>query len=335
MGILRLVKGSILRSISKCGGNRAMIYLTRQRPRILTYHGVVRDRPSVFNWQQIDERAFEAQMLYVKKNFQVVSLTELLEEVSSGTVTRRNLLAITFDDGYENNYSVAYPILKRLRLPATFFVCTKPVEAGGQGFWFDAVYDAICSLPRTEVDLSEIGFGKLDLSSDELKAHVVSDLVGMLKLMRSEVRNAKLTQLLSSLAQDKIVAESFPSMNWRQVKEMAADPLIMIGGHGHSHVILTGLDKEAVKDEVEINRTLLMTHCETAIDIFAYPNGDWNSDVAGAVDSAGYRYAVTTREDFVRKADLSVPRLTVRNPSSMMEFEALVSGLVPTLRRVK
>ena len=87
--------------------------------RILLYHRV-NDVPA--DMDAVRTSAFEAQMRHVSENFDVVSLASVAALAETGV--QRNVVAITFDDGYRDNLTHAVPILRRFGLPACFFVTT-------------------------------------------------------------------------------------------------------------------------------------------------------------------------------------------------------------------
>src|SRR4051812_45589934 len=105
------------------------LFLT-DAPRILLYHGVT-DEPGegIFNYRSkfVPTSAFAAHIAWFKRKFTVLPLSEFVERRMEGTLPKR-ALAITFDDGYENNYSAAYPILRDAHVPATFFLTTDFVD---------------------------------------------------------------------------------------------------------------------------------------------------------------------------------------------------------------
>src|SRR5262245_7394361 len=88
---------------------------------VLTYHKVSTDDHPFF--EPIHPTLFEQQMRFLKECYRVFPLTELVERGQRGDLPDR-AVAITFDDGYRDNYDFAFPVLKRYGLPATVFVAT-------------------------------------------------------------------------------------------------------------------------------------------------------------------------------------------------------------------
>src|SRR5260221_9350558 len=92
--------------------------------RFLMFHATPRGRA----------RQLERVLRYLKRRFDVVPLASLADSLDSPTAPLRRKLVLTFDDGLRNNLEVAYPVLQRLGLPATFFVCPGLIEQG-QWLW--------------------------------------------------------------------------------------------------------------------------------------------------------------------------------------------------------
>ncbi len=88
---------------------------------ILMYHSV-QDKDGTFF---VSPENFARQMEFIKKNgYEVISLDQLVKSIKSGKPLKHNKVVITFDDGYEDNYKYAYPVLKQLGFPATIFLIT-------------------------------------------------------------------------------------------------------------------------------------------------------------------------------------------------------------------
>src|SRR5690606_30046275 len=97
--------------------------LYKNKLTILMYHGVLRQALPVPDYCFITEAQFRHQMKYLAKNFRVVTLSEALHQLQSGSINYPTA-AITFDDGYQNVFDVAFPILREFLLPATVFINT-------------------------------------------------------------------------------------------------------------------------------------------------------------------------------------------------------------------
>lgn len=105
---------------------------------VLIYHRIGADMG-----QEMDLPAarFAEQMRELRDGFRIVSLLDGLEMLARGEVPNRDLVAVTFDDGYREVYSAAWPVLRHLKIPATVFIATgfvdgsspAPIRAGASG----------------------------------------------------------------------------------------------------------------------------------------------------------------------------------------------------------
>lgn len=109
-------------------------------PVVLMYHSVCRNAGrDLFNLH-VDPERFEAQIATLAATYQIVSLTEIGRDIGAGSL-RPNTLAVTFDDGYANNLSIAAPVLQKFNVPATLFICTGFL--GRDAFWWDQLVNII------------------------------------------------------------------------------------------------------------------------------------------------------------------------------------------------
>ena len=130
---------------------------------------------------------FEARMRWVQRHFNVIPLAEAIERLQSRTLPTRSL-AITFDDGYADNEQIAAPILRKLGLPATFFIATGYLD-GGRMF-NDSIIAALRHCRRDSLDLTELGLGIHSLESIEQRRSAISVLLPQVKILDSARRIA-------------------------------------------------------------------------------------------------------------------------------------------------
>jgi|GEM_PF-2458544 Predicted xylanase/chitin deacetylase len=100
---------------------------------ILEYHNLTVDPGKVDSWT-LSAKDFDNQISYLKENCHVVPLKSLLGNIDNGIPVPDHTVAITFDDGYQSNYTLAYPILEKYQTPATFFIVGKYVQNNGGGY---------------------------------------------------------------------------------------------------------------------------------------------------------------------------------------------------------
>src|SRR3954470_23583304 len=136
---------------------------------VLAYHRVLPERDRFLS--DVPSAAeFEHRMRWVKANFDVLALGEAVRALREGRLPRRSL-CITFDDGYADNYRIALPILRRLGLPATFFVATGFLDGGCM--FNDVVIEALRVAAGPDLDLEDLGFGRHPVGSDDQRVQAI------------------------------------------------------------------------------------------------------------------------------------------------------------------
>ena len=136
-------------------------------------------------------------MRWVQRHFNVIPLDEAIDALQSRTLPARSL-AITFDDGYADNQQIAAPILRKLGLPATFFIATGYLD-GGRMF-NDSVIAALRDCKRASLDLTELGLGIHSLESLEHRRAAISALLPPLKIL-DPAHRAAVAQRICQLAE--------------------------------------------------------------------------------------------------------------------------------------
>ena len=260
--------------------------------RILTFHGTPRERA----------REYERQFRYLRRQFQVVPLRTLVDGVGGGGPGLARRLVLTFDDGCRSNVEVIYPILKRLGLTATFFVCPGLIDSRR---WLWNV--------EARQRLNAISDGLIDEICRELGAPGGTEpLIRWMKSLDLQSRNdveRRIREASPHYSPSAAQREDADLADWQELRNL--DPaVITIGSHTLSHPILSRLSGPELEAEVGMSRRALEDKLERPVELFAYPNGDLDEGVRECV-SRHYRGAVTTRQQWVRSGidPLLLPRL--------------------------
>ena len=270
----------------------------RKNVAILMYHGVVRTPLDVPDWCFISEHNFSRQMEYLHRNFRVVSLSQAMEYLRKDRINEPTAV-ITFDDGYQNVYDVAYPILSRFGLPATVFINTAFINTANT-VWFCTLNRAISETNHQKFSWKGVVY---DLSSTASKARASAILQHLLKQLPHQVLLEKLDEIRESLdihTPEEVARDShFRMLDNHCIAEMSASGLIEFGAHTATHTILSRVDEARARQEIatsiEDTQRLTGKPCR----LFAYPNGkpgDYNEAVIKFLESSGIETAVATRE---------------------------------------
>ena len=118
--------------------------------KILCYHGIIHKRKkgaANFALKHIEKKTFIKQIKYLKKNANIISMDEVCYNISNKIKFKKNSVCITFDDGFENNFKIACPILKKYKIPTLFYLCPEIISKK-YFFWVDII--EICLLNTKE-----------------------------------------------------------------------------------------------------------------------------------------------------------------------------------------
>ncbi len=131
--------------------------------RILAYHRVMPlPDPATFDFDleliSTSPERFRVQMQRLKQHFRPLRLTDVVAALNAGDALPPDAVVVTFDDGYDDNYRIAYPILRELGIPATFFVSTGHIDSG-KPFAYDWLVHMIFAYLCTTTCIAGIGHG--------------------------------------------------------------------------------------------------------------------------------------------------------------------------------
>lgn len=269
--------------------------------RILYLHRVIDDDTSPgSDWPRaighFTRSQFERAVRRLIRRYEPISLDRCVELLSSGEGPGGDRVVLTFDDGYADNLRNACPVLRELKIPATFYVASGPV-LDGKALWFDQAYAAFAAASCASINLPwlERKLPRPLRARLALARKVVADL----KRLPDSERRERLASLLDFLEYSGQPGARHRMMTPDEVRGIARDPLFAIGGHTCSHPILSTLPDSAARDEIQRCRDELCSVVGEAPRHFAYPNGkeeDILPQHALLVQSAGFSSASTTVE---------------------------------------
>jgi peptidoglycan/xylan/chitin deacetylase (PgdA/CDA1 family) len=200
---------------------------------------------------------------------------------------------ITFDDGYKNVFTCAYPILRKYHVPATIFLTTGHTETDNP-FWWDKVNHIIKDTTLTRLELEEAGEYSLTTPNQRLKARraITKCLEGL-----PEERKSQLIQRMETLAGGSLPAlNETATLSWNQIEEMSHHD-ITFGSHTATHPILTRISPEQANHEIYRSKKDIEEHLGKPVNLFSYPNGergDFNNDIKQLLKDNGFIGAVSS-----------------------------------------
>ncbi len=251
-------------------------YLAKKSVVIFLFYGVItRQPPGVRNYTQkhMLRDVFVDHLKTLKTHGMALSMDDIIYHHQNKIPFPDNSFAITFDDGFENNYSVAAPELASLSIPATFYVTSEFIEENTLS-WIDKIEYCLDITPKGALHCpwqpKPISFkkpqDKIALLSEiryQVKQDPTFNIPPFVGSVFEQCRQSMVNSLPDRLSQ---------KMTWAQVKTLHAHPLFTIGGHSHTHPILAFLDDTTLQTEITTSLQMLKK-ANIQSPHYSYPEG--------------------------------------------------------------
>ncbi len=264
---------------------------------ILWYHRVEEPAKAPWSLPAISPQDFERQMRYLRKCYDIISIDTLIRLVQEKEHLPRMAVVITFDDGYKDNFTNAYPILRKYDVPATISLTAANIDQG-ELLWWDKVGYIIWTTPLQIIDLGELGRYSLRSSNQRKKA--ICRITEKLKSKTGQEKELFLEEIVDvshiNIPPD-LGKEVY--LSWDDVLEMNKNG-ITFGAHSVTHPNLALLPLEEAKHEIAQSKKSIDQQLNQDTSVFCYPNGDFNPDVARLVEEEGFKCALTQMPEMIK-----------------------------------
>jgi len=276
-------------------------FMSNNKLIIFNYHRIKSDTPGVTSdfddgVYNLNADMFYRQMKWMKQHTRIVSEADLIGDAAKSLNTNkkltRPLVAITFDDGYRDNYDIAYPILKSLQIPAFFFICTEMIWER-QLRWWDILAYLIKKCEKPSIVINETEYPlETERSSiiadflQQLKPYPLSQIQDYLQL----ISNACEVNFPSNDVQDNEL------MTLEQICEMQKAGMI-IGSHTHTHQAMSAMNHDIIHQELTISKRLLEETTGQPVRSVSYPYGRYQYiplSVQNTARKCGYQLGFTS-----------------------------------------
>ncbi len=295
------------------------------------YHRVLPTNDSRFAAEEpgmiVTPETFRQQLRILKSLFEILPLSEWLSRRDQCQPLPRRACAVTFDDGWLDNYQFAFPILREEQVPATLFAVADMIGTTRQ-FWPNRLARVLSHAQPAQplpgfADLSITAPDRLPLSRETLARTIFE-----LKALTDAELDSRLRTAETAL---QLAPEPTPAlMSWDHVREMQHSGLVEIGSHTCNHFRLqASLPANILAHEIDASRARIEEQTGQPSTLFCYPNGDTCADALRLVGEH-YRGAVTTRRG-INRADTpahELLRIGIHEDigNTATKFEAKLSG---------
>ncbi len=303
---------------------------------ILTLHHVRPPRPDRFQPNRLLEITprFLARVVALlrRSRLDLISLDEMHRRMSERDFARR-FVCLTFDDGYRDTLNFAYPILKDAGVPFAVYVASSFPDRLGE-FWWLALEAVIAN--NDHIGLVIDGRNQtFDCTSVAEKRALYDELYWWLRRRPTETETRDIVRNLAACYQVDIAAFCKElCMDWPELAQLAADPLVTIGAHTVNHPMLAKLPATAARAEMDLSRSVIEAALTARPAHLAYPFGDPTAAGPrefGIAAELGFATAVTTRPGVLfashRQRLTALPRISLNGEYQQLRYvRVLLSG---------
>jgi peptidoglycan/xylan/chitin deacetylase (PgdA/CDA1 family) len=273
---------------------------------VLTYHRVLEKWEPTLDYSQpgmvVTAPTFERHLSFLKRYFEIVPLGELVDDRAAHRPVRRPRCAVTFDDGWRDNYDLALPILRKHDVPATIFL-TADFIGTERAFWHSQLIylllhgelSGFLQDPRALAAYPDAVGDELRRCAGAMRATGADEVDTLIETVKATCDEDVIDGLLETLiAAAGLRTPLFPErrffLDWAQAREMAANGF-EVGSHGCSHRIMTRLTTDEASGELVRSKAEIERRVGREVKHFAFPNEDANATLTGLAARAGYRTA--------------------------------------------
>jgi len=330
---------SITKRLITFAYNTGLIRLGRQfwarSLTVLNYHRIdyLENNPDNFQPNiSATPAEFDRQMSYISRWFNVVSLQDVTNWILKNKPLPRYAALITFDDGYLDNYTNAFPVLKKYNFPAVIYLTSGHIESNRPFYW-DLV--AYC-FAHTKKDSILFPDG-IERSWDSIdgKNQISKQWIESMKILEENQKQNWISRIPEQL--NVVIPDNYFKnlmMNWDQVREMSAAN-IDFGAHTVTHPILTRISPEQVRTEISDSKKRIEQELNKPVISLAYPNGmkaDFNDTVINLAKETGFTTAFTllngpTTLNEVKEMPYTIRRSFISHKHSLPQFSTLISPI--------
>jgi peptidoglycan/xylan/chitin deacetylase (PgdA/CDA1 family) len=258
---------------------------------VLCYHRV--GTGGIPLYSELPARAFEQQMRYLRKNYRILSLDELIREMGD-PCNSEPAVAVTFDDGYRGLFTEAFPVLQAYEIPATVFLTIECIETG-EVAWYDRVFLALKAMPGNTLELELDRPARFSFDDLSTRMQAAAEIISRLRGFPPTLRRRCCADLESKVVLPEAELRD-RMLTWDQVRVMHRGG-VDFGSHTMTHPVVSRLSPAEMQLELLQSKQILEERLDRPVRHFAFPFGkrdECGEAATSMLANAGYQSAGTT-----------------------------------------
>lgn len=251
--------------------------------KIIIFHGIDIEHNTKINSRFYSQKKFEELILSLQQYYHIIPTKNF---ILKNFIPGKPNLCIQFDDGYENNYSLIFPIVQKHHIPITIFV--SPIQLINQDCLWPDLLDVATQSNNTSFEYHDITF-KYHSKHGYINSQTGEKLKEYIKTKSWD----EINEIVNVLPGKDFRIQKEYDLYWKlmtktQLKSLSESPLVTIGSHSVTHQLMTNLNAEEAEYEFLKSKLYLEEVIQKPIHYFAYPFGEYNTSLVELAFKAGY-----------------------------------------------
>lgn len=268
---------------------------------------------------------------FMDRGYEIISM-DGLREILRGKRSGKRFVAFTFDDGYADNFTYAYPVFKKYDAPFAIYVTTGFPDRQAVPWWY-LLENMLLDNDHIRIDTGDRRTD-FDCRGSGEKEKLFQKISSLIMSGYGDTQLAWIKKLFGMTESDILGMAGDLMLSWEEIRELSADPLVTLGAHTVHHFVLSALPEAMVMNEINESRKRLESNIKRKIGHLSYPFGyRGQADIRECRIAAeyGFQTAATTRPGnvfFEHENHLScLPRITMGERLGLRRLKFLASGL--------
>lgn len=289
---------------------------------------------------QTSESDVRLAIKFLSARYQIISMDEAVEQIKTNKILDHSVV-LTFDDGFQDNFTTLLPILKEMNVPATLYV-NASVIGTKNNLWFQSVINYFFLTKASNI-YSELSQQEYDLSSANSRYQAAFHFMKYLQANHKPEEFESIIQSLTGATTQLLGVDRH--LTWQQLKALSREKLITIGAHTVHHYPLTLCIQSLANKEIADSKNILETRLGIPVEHFSYPRGheeDFNDEHVAQLKQLGMKSAVTTirglnygNNDTWRLKRVGFPQQVIDRTDELLWYTAGVPQMVAAIKQRK
>jgi peptidoglycan/xylan/chitin deacetylase (PgdA/CDA1 family) len=332
---MSVAKRDLLSKLASDSGFLRVLDLLPSKPQllVLNYHRIGNPEETLHDSGVFSATAesFEEQVRFLKLHLKIIGLEEAIEIAEKRTALRDTRVLLTFDDGYRDNYDLAFPILRSHGVQGVFFLPTAFIGTDSIPWW-DEIANLIQRATTGTIRLPGLPERTFDLSDSNCRPAIDAALA-LYKGLPASAGEGFLDDLAEQCRMDRCSGKERLFATWEEIGEMVRGGMA-IGSHTHNHKVLSRTSEEDQTHELSLSKQILEERLGVPITALAYPVGlqdSFSLTTREVARQTQYRIAFSFHGGFNRgdcMEPLNIRRQGICNPiSARFSTQVLVAAI--------